>query len=541
MPTIAGRVLLAAALILTTPGLGAYDALAVVLRASIRVKVVPASAGALKLSGIAPKLSSGLGLPSPSLPSIGTRGLKLGLTAPLAISAAAAPAAAAQIHGVPVSKSADLSNSAASARGKEARTVQNVLSSFGKQASFIQDEGSDLSDAELSEAASFDSPRKSGEEALPVEAGESRPSRNLLVRAYRRVMRKKDDIEFKDRKGEHLVFEVQDPEFMAGYLAAVLFTPGEAIRRPEGVDANKFLRGFAYRVAEVRGNEAAGKDFLRRARGLGDDAIAELASSALAGAPKSLGSLTENLDDPDFVNGYLSGLSWRPGKQLWMPAPSFFQRMNPFMRSRMKPRDEKFLAGLLAGVNTGFGADAAARMERGLAEGPQAGSREFGVKLAYVLEDALKDQKFEKLDEALPLVPGKVRIPRSLLGLILGHWILIIWGIEFHRVSQPFLVYSLTGSKTMMGAIRSIHYAAYSASSFLPLGPAVDKTDFRTMFMGTSVFRSLLMGAIPLLFFTGHLTFAVLAVIVALNPYFQNMMTTSDSAAQASILGTNDI
>ncbi|MEE8425367.1 MAG: hypothetical protein V3S11_06040, partial [Elusimicrobiota bacterium] len=47
--------------------------------------------------------------------------------------------------------------------------------------------------------------------------------------------------------------------------------------------------------------------------------------------------------------------------------------------------------------------------------------------------------------------------------------------------------------------------------------------------------------AIPLLFFTGHLTFAVLAVIVALNPYFQNMMTTSDSAAQASILGTNDI
>ena len=73
---------------------------------------------------------------------------------------------------------------------------------------------------------------------------------------------------------------------------------------------------FAYRVAEVRGSEAAGKDFLRRARALGNEAIAELAASALDGAPKPLASLSESLDDPDFVNGYLSGLSWRAAPDL---------------------------------------------------------------------------------------------------------------------------------------------------------------------------------------------------------------------------------
>lgn len=543
MPKMAGRslcALLAAALILAAPGLGAYDALAAVLRASVRVNVAPASAvaGAVKLSGIVPQLSSqGLGLPSPSLPSFNIRSLKLEVSAPAAVSAN--PVAAVSL--VPIREASASQAAKAAGRRGEVESAASVLSSFGKQASFIQDEGPNLSDGELSAAASFDSPRTGDQESLPVEAGRSRPSRNLLARAYRRVMRKKDDIDLKDKKGAHLVFEVQDPEFMAGYLAAVLFEPGGTIRRASGGAPGAFLQGFAYRVAEVRGSEAAGKDFLRRARGRGDDGIKDSAVDALAGAPQPLGSLIENLDHPDFVNGYLSGLAWRPGKQLWMPAPSFLQRMNPFMRERMKPRDAKFFKGLLAGVTAGFGSGAAVRVERDVEDGPQAGSREFGVKLAYVLEDALKDPQFEKLDETLPLVPGKVRIPRSLLGLIFAHWIFIIWGIEFHRVSQPFLVYSLTGSKTMMGAIRSIHYAAYSASSFLPLGPAVDKTDYRTMFMGTSVFRSLLMGAIPLLFFTGHLTFAVLAVIVALNPYFQNMMTIADSAAQASILGTNDI
>lgn len=132
-----------------------------------------------------------------------------------------------------------------------------------------------------------------------------------------------------------------------------------------------------------------------------------------------------------------------------------------------------------------------------------------------------------------------VKVPRALWGLIVGDVLMTI-GYYMHILSQPFLVQGLTGSSAAVGLIRNVHYASYTASSFFSLGTVVDKTDYGTLMAGSYLIRALLMGAIPLLFVTGHLTLATLAVVVAINPFFQNISTTTDESAQISILGTDE-
>ncbi|MDD5657947.1 MAG: hypothetical protein PHF00_11920, partial [Elusimicrobia bacterium] len=88
--------------------------------------------------------------------------------------------------------------------------------------------------------------------------------------------------------------------------------------------------------------------------------------------------------------------------------------------------------------------------------------------------------------------------------------------------------------------IRNVHFGAYSMASFLPVGPVIDKTDYSTIYTWTSLMRALLMGLIPLLYLSGGLSFGVLAIIVALNPIFQSLMTNADSAGRASIMGRDE-
>ena len=136
---------------------------------------------------------------------------------------------------------------------------------------------------------------------------------------------------------------------------------------------------------------------------------------------------------------------------------------------------------------------------------------------------------------------GKTKIPRSMWGLFWGHHIMTVTGIEVHGISQPFLVMeTLKKSKAVMGFVRNVHMGSMSIVNLLPIGLLIDKTDFRTLFIGTSLARAALMGAIPLLFLAGHLSFAVLIAIVALNPLFQSTMIVADGAARMSFLGTDE-
>lgn len=140
-----------------------------------------------------------------------------------------------------------------------------------------------------------------------------------------------------------------------------------------------------------------------------------------------------------------------------------------------------------------------------------------------------------------PAPEGPTQLPRSLWGLFWGHHILTIFGINFHMVSQPFLVMqTLSKSKALMGMVRNVHMGSMSFVNMLPIGWLIDKVDFRVLFIATSLFRALLMGAIPLLFLSGHLTFAVLVGIVAVNPLFQSTMIVADGAARKAFLGTDE-
>lgn len=145
-------------------------------------------------------------------------------------------------------------------------------------------------------------------------------------------------------------------------------------------------------------------------------------------------------------------------------------------------------------------------------------------------------------ESARPPAPEtKTKLPRSLWGLFWGHHIMTVFGINFHMLSQPFLVMeTLKKSKSLMGVVRNVHMGSMSIVNLLPVGYLIDKTDFRVLFIGTTLMRAVLMGSIPLLFLTGHLSFAALVAIVAVNPIFQSTMIVADGAARKAFLGKDE-
>ena len=135
----------------------------------------------------------------------------------------------------------------------------------------------------------------------------------------------------------------------------------------------------------------------------------------------------------------------------------------------------------------------------------------------------------------------RAKLPRSMWGLFWGHHITTVFGVNFHMLSQPFLVKDALGMGTAtMGLVRNIHMGSMAVVNFLPIGYLIDKTDYRVVFIATSLARALLMAAIPLLFMAGGLHFSVLALIVAVNPIFQSTMIVADGAARKSFLGKDE-
>jgi len=142
---------------------------------------------------------------------------------------------------------------------------------------------------------------------------------------------------------------------------------------------------------------------------------------------------------------------------------------------------------------------------------------------------------------APPAPAAKSRLPKSLWGLFWGHHITTVFGVNFHVLSQAFLVKDALGMGTAaMGLVRNIHMGSMAVVNLLPIGYLIDKTDYRVVFIATSLARALLMAAIPLLFMSGGLHFTVLALIVAVNPIFQSVMIVADGAARKSFLGKDE-
>jgi len=560
-----------AALIITAPGLGAYEAFANVLRAPV---LAGPSAGTGSIGAVGGAVSDIGGISNPALASMGATGLapllpSLSLDAPDLSPASAiqgkTPVAAAGVkaarrlgasHAPALTPAEDLPGQAQE-RGpaKAAVSAQTRLSGIAKLSSRLGADAAKAPAAGIKADADFTAPRigKAADFSAPAVKGAFSPLRSRLFRSGQVQGRSYAEPEAPKQEesgaeGENLVFDIHKGYFKAGYLAASLWEQDTSIELPKttktlGRTSSKeriqFIQGLAYRIAELAKNESAARSFMAKAKGASDAEIGTLLDDILAGYDTAHPALRADLQDADFVQGYLTGMEWRPGKQLMMPAPSLRDRFSFGLRKKMKARDEKFMEGLYASLEGREGSPAASIKEK-LADGPVVGSRDFGTRLGYVLSEVMEPLYDKVLDEKLPYLPGKIEIPRSLKGLVLGHTVFIMFGIYMHISAQPYLVYGLTGSKTMMGVIRNVHFGAYSASSFLPIGPAIDKTDFKTMFIWTSVARAMLMGLIPLLFFNGYMTFAVLIGIVALNPMFQSLMTNSDTASRDSFLGRDE-
>lgn len=140
-----------------------------------------------------------------------------------------------------------------------------------------------------------------------------------------------------------------------------------------------------------------------------------------------------------------------------------------------------------------------------------------------------------------PAPAAKSKLPRSLWGLFWGHHITTVFGVNFHILSLPFLVKDALGMGTAtMGLVRNIHMGSMAVVNLLPIGYLIDKTDYRVVFIATSLARAALMAAIPLLFMSGGLHFTVLAAIIAVNPIFQSAMIVADGAARKSFLGKDE-
>lgn len=140
-----------------------------------------------------------------------------------------------------------------------------------------------------------------------------------------------------------------------------------------------------------------------------------------------------------------------------------------------------------------------------------------------------------------PAPTAETKLPRSLWGLFWGHHITTVFGVNFHILSLPFLVKDALGMGTAaMGLVRNIHMGSMAVVNLLPIGYLIDKTDYRVVFIATSLARAALMAAIPLLFMSGGLHFTVLALIIAVNPIFQSAMIVADGAARKSFLGKDE-
>jgi len=143
--------------------------------------------------------------------------------------------------------------------------------------------------------------------------------------------------------------------------------------------------------------------------------------------------------------------------------------------------------------------------------------------------------------KAPPSPSGKSKLPRSLWGLFWGHHITTVFGVNFHILSLPFLVKDALGMGTAaMGLARNIHMGSMAVVNLLPIGYLIDKTEYRVVFIATSLARALLMASIPLLFMSGGLHFTILAAIIAVNPIFQSVMIVADGAARKSFLGKDE-
>ncbi|GAB3685537.1 MFS transporter [Angustibacter aerolatus] len=114
-------------------------------------------------------------------------------------------------------------------------------------------------------------------------------------------------------------------------------------------------------------------------------------------------------------------------------------------------------------------------------------------------------------------VAGAVAAPASRRPAValLGAYAVSLVGSRLSMVALPLFVLLTTGSATRTGLVAMAETAPYALSTALA-GPVTDRVGTRRVSIASDVASALVVGAIPLLHATGHLTFTALLVLCAL-------------------------
>ncbi|MBI3288189.1 MAG: MFS transporter, partial [Elusimicrobia bacterium] len=116
---------------------------------------------------------------------------------------------------------------------------------------------------------------------------------------------------------------------------------------------------------------------------------------------------------------------------------------------------------------------------------------------------------------------------------------LLMLGVNFHYTALPSLVAPTKADSAKIGYNRAINWGSQAASS-LVTGPIIDRTSTQGAIIWTNLIRSGLMFLVPILFFRGHLGFAVFATLIAAAGFAQMANMTAGAVAFNRILAGDE-
>jgi MFS family permease len=131
------------------------------------------------------------------------------------------------------------------------------------------------------------------------------------------------------------------------------------------------------------------------------------------------------------------------------------------------------------------------------------------------------------------------RVLRPLTGLFAAE-VISTAGTEMTAIALPWFVLVSTGSATRMGAVLAVEFAGMAVLGLWG-GPVAGRLGSRRMMLTADLIRAVLIGLIPVLHWTGGLTYPVLLAVGFLVGAFFPAYTASQRLVLAGIVGADEL
>ena len=254
-------------------------------------------------------------------------------------------------------------------------------------------------------------------------------------------------------------------------------------------------------------------------------------------------------EDPQALALALGMLSaWRPAPALRVSGAGLPGIAAASFLMSVSPIEQAASAGMLSALD-------AARFDR-FATHPKTASR---IDKLTDLADALRSAKpsrtreavaapvrskvgffrgaWEKLRSLYRVLPDEGR-NRAFWAFTLGQSLAAL-GMDFNYTALPNLVAPTKADNAKLGFNRATNWGAQAAGSLMT-GPLVDRQPVKRTLIWTYAGRAVLLALVPVLFVTGHFSFAVFCLLIALAGFLQSTGATAGSVAFNRILGEDE-